>query len=110
MQIVRAPRAEQDIRHVLEYTKQSWGSSQALQYAQLIKDAEVAIANHPMRGRFCISSRPDVLAYPIRKPGRPGRHILFYRIASPDRIEIIRFLHDTMDFRYHLLSFNFMEP
>lgn len=106
--IIRAPRAKQDIRYVLEYTKERWGSSQALQYAQLIKKAEIAIANDPSRGKSCIRERPDVLAYPIRYPGRPARHILFYRIGASNTVEIVRLLHDAMDFRHHILSVNFL--
>lgn len=43
-QVIRAPRAEQDIRDALKYMNARWSRSQALQYAELIRDAEIAIA------------------------------------------------------------------
>jgi len=102
IRIIRAPRAEQDIKDVLKYTKERWGESKALQYARLIKKAEIFIASDPTRGRPYSRKRPEVLAYPIMQLRRPARHIIFYRIRSPNTVEIIRFLHDAMDFEKHL--------
>lgn len=100
--LIRSPLAQRDIIKVLKYTKEHWGNVQACEYRQLINDALVAIASYPQRGRSYSSVRPNILAYPIRQPGRPARHILFYRIARTGTVEIVRFLHEAMDFDEHL--------
>ncbi len=98
IQVIRAPRAEQDIREVLKYMNARWSRSQALQYAELIRDAEIAIANDPMRRTTSINKRL------VRHPGGFARHILFYRVVSANTIEIIRFLHEAMDYQEHVLQ------
>lgn len=100
--VVRSPRARQDIADVLKYTKERWGKAQAHEYGELIKAALKAIAADPQRGRARSAARPGILGYPISQPGKAARHILFYRIAATGTVEIVRFLHDAMDFDQHL--------
>jgi toxin ParE1/3/4 len=100
--VLRSPRAKRDIVEVLEYTKERWGVDQAREYAELIRDALVAIASDPQRGNPRDDIRPGVRALHISQRGRPARHILFYRTNATGTVEVIRFLHDAMDFRQHL--------
>ncbi|MEJ7730218.1 MAG: type II toxin-antitoxin system RelE/ParE family toxin [Polyangiaceae bacterium] len=101
-QLIRSPRAKRDIVEVLEFTKERWGRAHALEYGELIRQALRAIADDPKRGK----SRDDVLsgalAYHIKQRGRPARHIIFYRIGSAGAVEVVRVLHDAMDFEQHL--------
>ena len=101
--IVRSPRAEQDIRSILEYTRECWGKDQALQYAELIKAAEIAVASDPECGWPYRGRQLGILTYPLRRVGKRARHVLFYRIVSQDTVEIVRLLHDAMDFDRRLL-------
>jgi toxin ParE1/3/4 len=96
--VIRSPLAQRDIVQVLKYTREKWGEAQAREYHQLIHEALLAIASAPRRGRSYHRVRPDILGHHIGQPGRPARHILFYRIASTHTVEIVRFLHDAMDF------------
>jgi toxin ParE1/3/4 len=100
--VIRAPRAKQDIVEVIEYTRERWGNAQARAYGQLIKDALAVIATDPHRGKSRSAARPDILAFHIRQPGRPARHVLFYRIGATGTVEVIRFLYDAMDFERYL--------
>lgn len=100
--VIRSPRAKRDIVEVLEYTMERWGKAQAREYGELIKQALVAIATDPQRGMPRDDVRRGVLAYHISQRGRPARHIVFYRIGTTGTVEIVRLLHDAMDFERHL--------
>jgi len=101
-QIGRSARAKRDIVEVLQYTAQRWGLEQARVYADLIEEALVAISRDPNRGRARDELRRGIRSYPIAQPGRPARHVLFYRIDAAGNIQLVRLLHDSMDFGRHV--------
>jgi plasmid stabilization system protein ParE len=43
-----------------------------------------------------------MLAYPIRQRSRRARHVLIYRLTASDTVEIVRVLHDAMNFDEHV--------
>jgi toxin ParE1/3/4 len=100
--VIRSPRAKRDMVEVLLRTNERWGIDQARAYAELIQDALVAIAKDPRCGKARDDIRPGVRALHIGQRGRPARHVLFYRINAKGTVEVVRFLHDAMDFRQHL--------
>jgi toxin ParE1/3/4 len=100
--LIRSPRAKRDILEILAYSKELWGSEQVRAYGELIKEALATIAEDPQRGRSREDVRPGILAYHIGQRGRPARHIVFYRIAARGAVQIVRVLHDAMDFERHL--------
>jgi toxin ParE1/3/4 len=100
--VIRSPRAKRDIVETLQYTKERWGVDQAREYAVLVQDALATIAGDPERGKPRDDVRPGIRALHIRRRGRPARHILFYRISATGTVELVRFLHDAMDFAQHL--------
>lgn len=97
-----ARRAWADIDDVTTYTQERFGVSKRLEYEDLIEEALRAIAEDPSRGSPRSSARPGTLAYHIGQPGRRARHVLFYRVEAEGIVEVIRFLHDSMDFDRHL--------
>lgn len=101
MRVIRSPQASRDIVDVLAYTKERWGINQAREYRSLVKEAIEAIAKDPRRGKLRDDVRPGIRALHIAQRGRPARHILFYRLGS-STVELVRFLHDAMDFARHL--------
>jgi len=70
-------------------------------YRDLIRDALKAIAADADCGKVR-SLRPGILSHHIKQPGRNARHIVFYRVATTGAVEIVRRLHDSMDFDQHL--------
>ena len=100
--LVRSPQAKRDIAEVLAYTRERWGTERAFAYATLIREALEAIAADPGIGKPRGELRPGVVAHHIARRGRPARHLLFYRVSASGTVEIIRFLHDSMDFERHL--------
>ena len=99
--VFRSPLARRDIVDVLRYTRDRCGKEQAREYRDLIREALNAIAAEPQRGKVR-GARPGILSCHIKQPGRNARHILFYRVNAACALEIVRFLHDTMDVDQHL--------
>nr|WP_246784524.1 MULTISPECIES: type II toxin-antitoxin system RelE/ParE family toxin [unclassified Bradyrhizobium] len=73
------------------------------------------LSRHPCSGdgRACrrpnvAGSRPrdeimaDLRTLHVARHGRRGSHFLMYRAAADSTIEIVRILHDRMDFRRHV--------
>ena len=89
------PRARSDIEEIWDYTAARWSVDQAEVYLRQIKAAIEAIAADPSRGRACDDVRAGYRKYPA------GSHLLFYR-ATPEGIDIVRILHQRMDFERHL--------
>jgi toxin ParE1/3/4 len=91
--------ARRDIRRALDYSARQWGAGQRQRYRALIGDGLKALLddpNHPAsRARDEIF--PGVRSYHIAKPGRPGRHLIVYRIGPDRDVQVIRVLHDAMD-------------
>ena len=101
-QVLRSPRAKNDIKRVLQYTLKKWGEGQAWEYSALIEEALDTVGVDPARGKSVTAGPAGVLRFHIRQTGRDARHVLFYRIGVDGTVEIIRLLHDSMDFERHL--------
>lgn len=77
------------------YSYETWGERQTDLYLSSLDQAFVLLGEDPNRGVSC-----DELVAGYRK-FRQGRHVIFYREIS-EGIEIIRILHERMDFESHL--------
>jgi toxin ParE1/3/4 len=99
--LVRSPRFKRDLVDVLAYTRTRWGTEQARTYQHIVRDALALISRDPERGVSREDLRPGIRALHIRQVGRPARHIVFYRVQSSDEVDILRLLHDAMDFARH---------
>ena len=98
--------ATADFRDILDWTEGEFGTEQALRYELVLTDAIDALTGGP---RVAGSrSRSDLLAglciLHVARKKHKGRHVLLY---SPDNklvrtIQILRILHDSMDFARHL--------
>lgn len=97
-----ARQAWADIQDVKRHTEQRFGALKRAEYEELIHEGLRAIATDPASGKPRSAARPDVLAYHIAKQGRRARHLIFYRLRSDGIVEVMRVLHDSMDFDRHL--------
>lgn len=88
------PAAQQDLSDIWDFTEERWGIKQAELYVRKIVDSISFITDDPRRGRQRDEVRKDYLSFPV------GSHVLFYRIR-PSHIEVIRILHQRMDFHQH---------
>jgi toxin ParE1/3/4 len=89
------PRARADLKDIWRFTESRWGSEQARIYTALIRQRMEAVAAKPETGRPC----PELRAGYFKCPA--GSHLLFYRLAGND-VEIVRILHQRMDFEQHI--------
>jgi toxin ParE1/3/4 len=89
------PRARSDLEEIWDYTAARWSINQAEVYLRQIKAAIEVIAADPRRGGICNDVRAGYRKYPA------GSHLLFYR-TTPHGIDIVRILHQRMDFERHL--------
>ena len=92
---ILSSRADSDLEEIWDYTDRTWGRIQAHTYLTQLESRMIALAHHPTAGR----KRYDLPGTPMSY--HEGRHIIFYRPAS-EGIEVLRVLHDAMDFLKHL--------
>ncbi|WP_343708852.1 type II toxin-antitoxin system RelE/ParE family toxin [Mycobacterium sp.] len=91
-----SPAARADVEHIWDYTAEHWGVDQAENYLlELQHSIERAVAN-PRIGQAC-----DEIRAGYRKLAS-GSHVLFYRAAADDVIDVVRILHQRMDIDRHL--------
>ena len=110
---ISAP-AQSDIVDILRHYQIQFGTTARLRYQELIITALEDIAAVPNRigSSFRDEIAPGLKSFHLyhsRKRAatskglvqRP-RHIIFYRLAQDQVIEIVRLLHDAMEVRLHL--------
>lgn len=90
-----SPRAQADIEEIWNYTVDRWNVNQAEVYLRKIMAAIEAVADEPHLGRPCDEARAGYRKYPA------ASHVLFCRM-TPDGVDIVRILHQRMDFERHL--------
>jgi toxin ParE1/3/4 len=109
-----ANKATFDIQSILDWTEEQFGPQARARYAALMFQAAKDVAANA--NRIGVQRRKDlpsgILIYPIalsRKkiPSRLARvkrprHLLAFRVVSPQIIEVIRILHDSSDLVRHL--------
>ena len=89
------PRARRDIEEIWDCSVAAWGVRQAENYVRQVQRSLEILANYPRLGRACDDIRPGYRKHPT------GSHVVFYRIDE-DGIEVVRILHQRMDFEPRL--------
>ena len=91
---VLSPAAQADLDRIWDFGEARWGLAQAEAYARQIQRAVEAIAADPRRGRRCDDVREGYFKFGV------GAHMLVYR-PTGDAIDVVRILHQRMDFKRH---------
>jgi toxin ParE1/3/4 len=86
--------ARQDLAEIGRYTQRRWGVAQRRTYLRRLDARMDFLIDHRQNGIARDDVRPGYRSF------HEGRHLIFYRDAA-DTIEIVRILHDRMDFRRH---------
>jgi len=91
-------KARLDLIGIWEFTSENWSVQQADRYYQIIIDKITGICSNPDIGKKYNDLRKGYHGVLVKS------HIIFYRIAEPNSIEIIRILHQRMDYKNRLLE------
>lgn len=94
-EIVKRPRAREDLKGIWRYSFTEWGEEQADKYLAEIVAGIVLLKEHPEMGK----SRDDLRAG--YRSLRINQHVVFY-LVTPSVIRIVRVLHVRMDPDSHL--------
>lgn len=96
-QLIISERAKKDLTDIWDYTVEEWSKEQAVKYYNDLLDAFEEITKHPnLIGRAYDNVRPGL--YGVLS----GRHVIFFRILSKEKVRIVRILHCRMDYPRHL--------
>lgn len=95
LEIVKRPRAREDLKVIWRYSFTEWGEVQADKYLAEIVAGITRLKEHPEMGR----SRDDLRAG--YRSLRINQHVVFY-LVTPSVIRIVRVLHMRMDPDSHL--------
>lgn len=88
--------AIKDLNEIQVYTFKRWSKEQADRYYDLIIDEIEFIADN-----FNIGKRIELTRKGYRMT-KVKSHLIFYRRASDESIEIVRILHQKMNFKKHI--------
>lgn len=97
--------AEQDFQGIVAWTIEQFGEAQALVYAETLALALEALAEGPslLDAKRREEIQKGLCSLHVARQGRKGRHFILFRMAprGGDIIEVLRFLHDSMDLPRH---------
>jgi toxin ParE1/3/4 len=88
--------AIKDLNKIWFYTLNKWSKEQADRYYDLIIEEIEFIANNFMTGKSAEQTRKNYRVTKIKS------HLIFYRKAENDIVEIVRILHQLMDIKKRL--------
>ena len=102
--VVLGSEAEKDFIRILAYTRDTFGSRQEVVYETIILDALAELDTGPaVFGSVARDDlRPGIRSLHVSRHRRPGRHVIIYRTRHENVIDVIRILHDAMDFERHI--------
>ena len=89
-------KAIEDLESIWKYTVKTWSANQAEIYYSLLVESCQKLAAEPTLGKSYEIIAKNVLGF------KTGEHIIFYRIVSPQEIEVVRILQGMMDLKNHL--------
>ena len=94
-QVILSPKAKSDLSGIWDYTLEEWGIDQAEKY---VRELWAAIQEQACD----YTSSTDISdVRPGYRKFRSGSHVIFFKLVE-DGIDVIRILHQRMDFERHL--------
>jgi toxin ParE1/3/4 len=89
-------KAIEDLEAIWAYTVKTWSENQAEIYYSLLINPCQKLGAEPTLGKFHEVVEKNIFGF------KTGEHLIFYRVVSPQEIEVIRILHGMMDLKTHL--------
>ncbi len=102
-------RAEVDLISIKIWTTEKFGASQAAKYLEVITSAleDLMTGPEPIGSMSREEIGPNIRSLHVHRRGNKGRHLLVFKEARNQTIEILRLLHDSMDLTHHSLESKF---
>lgn len=103
--ILLSDEAEKDFLRILKYTADTFGEQQFVVYRSILLEALRSLEVGPtLPGSIARDEvRANIRSLHVSRRGRRGRHFILYRANDGgNMIEIVRILHDSMDFARHV--------
>lgn len=102
--VLLGAEAERDFVRILAYTLEIFGPRQAEVYETTILAAIAVLDDGPdVPGSAARDElRPGFRSLHVARSGRRGRHVIMYRATAGHVIQVVRILHDAMDFARHI--------
>jgi toxin ParE1/3/4 len=98
--------AEMDLENIVLWTAGQFGEGQARTYESVLKNALSSLREGPSVAGA--RPRPEIAdglySMHAARSSRRARHFIFFHVVDDGRIEVVRVLHDGMDFQRHLSS------
>ncbi|MEH3118703.1 MAG: type II toxin-antitoxin system RelE/ParE family toxin [Methylorubrum populi] len=96
MSVRLSPRTRADLGRLWDDSAERWGVDQADRSVRLLAVSFDKLAEGSAPGRRADEIRKGYFRLSV------GSHVLFYRPGADGGIELIRILHQRMDFKRHL--------
>ena len=94
--IILSPKAKVDLSQVWDYTFAEWGAEQAEKYIR-----ELWAAIEEQSSDLTKSADISDVRKGYRKV-RSGSHVIFFKVTKGGILDVVRILHQKMDFDRHL--------
>ena len=93
--IILSPKAKSDLSGIWDYTLLEWGVEQAEKYVRELWSTMERAARDPTTSIDIGDVRRKY------RKSRAGSHVIFFKVTD-DGIDVVRILHQRMDFERHL--------
>jgi len=94
-QVILSPKAKSDLSDIWDYTLAEWGIDQAEKYVRALWAELQRQACDPSISVDISDVRKDY------RKARSGSHVIFFKLTG-DEIDVVRILHQRMDFERHI--------
>ncbi len=98
--------AEIDLIGIKIWTTEKFGAPQAAKYLEVIASAleDLMIGPKPIGSKPRKDIWPNIRSLHVQRKGNKGRHLLVFKEAKNQTIQVLRLLHDSMDLKRHSLE------
>ena len=88
---VLSERAKKDLVSIANYTEEKWSEEHAERYVRMLLTEFGELADKPLVGRSYDPICPGLRGTAC------GKHVIFYRVLSRNKVRVVRVLHDRRD-------------
>jgi toxin ParE1/3/4 len=98
--------AEVDLISIKIWTTKKFGALQAVKYLEVITSAleDLITGPEPIGSKSREDIGPNIRSLHVQRRGNKGRHLLVFKEAKNQTIEVLRLFHDSMDLTNHSLE------